>query len=100
MSTDTTTAAAGPAVEAPAALPPPMRPPVVAEVDVSKLELGDILLLDDITAGRPYPIVAVVRMLDRVLVGGVAGRPIAQFTPLLGRLLALVQEIANPKGTG
>jgi hypothetical protein len=96
----TTATAAGAAVEPPAALPPPMRPPVVAEVDVSRLELADILLLDDITAGRPYPIVDAARMLDRVLVGGVKGRSISQFGPLLGRLLAIVQEIANPKSGG
>lgn len=75
-------------------------PPLVAEIDISKLELGDILLLDDVTSGREYLLVEVVRLLDRVLVGGVAGRPINQYRALLGRMLAVVQELANPKAEG
>lgn len=75
-------------------------PSLTAEIDISKLELGDILLLDDVTSGREYLLVEVVRLLDRVLVGGVAGRPINQYRALLGRMLAVVQELANPKAEG
>lgn len=75
-------------------------PPITAEIDLSKLELGDIILLDEVTSGREYQLVEVIRMLDRVLVGGVAGRPINQYRALLGRMLGIVQELANPKGEG
>lgn len=80
--------------QAPTARP---LPSLAIEVDISKLELGDILLLDDVGQNRAYNLVEVVRLLDRVVVGGVAGRPLNQFRPLLGRLLAIVQELANPK---
>ncbi len=72
-------------------------PPLKIEIDISKLELGDILLLDDVAAGKPYNLTEVVRMLDRVVEGGFAGRPINQYRPLLGQMLAIVHEIANPK---
>ena len=76
---------------------PRALPPLKIEVDVSKLELGDILLLDDVATGKPYNLTEVVRMLDRVITGGVQGRPINQYRPLLGQMLAIIQDIANPK---
>lgn len=77
-------------------LPPPAPRPI-AQIDVSKLELADILLLDDVARGRPYELTAVIRMLDRVMVGGVAGHHISHYQPLLRIVLATVQELANPK---
>lgn len=75
-------------------------PSLAVEIDISKLELGDIILLDDVTQGRPYNLVEVVRLLDRVIAGGVAGRPLNQFRPLLGKMLTIVQGLANPKSEG
>lgn len=75
-------------------------PPLRVEINIDRLELGDIMLLDDVAQDRPYQLVEVIRMLDRVIEGGVKGRPISQFRPLLGRILGIVQELANPKETG
>lgn len=82
--------------------PPAVRPlpSLRIEVDATKLELGDIIILDDVAQNRPYDVFEVARMLDRVVVGGLAGRPLNHFKPLLGQLLALVRELANPKGEG
>jgi len=70
------------------------------EFDLEKLELLDILLVNDIVTNQPYLIADAVRMLDRVIKGGLKGRPLTQYRPLLGRLVAIVNEIINPKSEG
>lgn len=70
------------------------------EFDLERLELLDILLVNDIATGNPYPLVDAIQLLDRVIVGGLKGRKLSQYRPLLGRLVAVINEIINPKSAG
>lgn len=83
------------------------QPPVVRAlptlrivINIDRLELSDIMLIDDVSQGREYSIVDAIRLLDRVVEGGVQGRPLNQFRALFGRLQYIVQELANPKSEG
>lgn len=73
---------------------------VETEIDVSLLTIGDIIFMDDVRRGEPYDIAEAARMLDRLVVGGVRNRPIAQYRPLLIKILTVIKELANPKSEG
>lgn len=77
--------------------PTPTKP---VQFDLTQLELTDIVLIDQISRGEQYNRADAVRMLDRIIVGGVRGRKIQEFAPLLGRLVAVINEVSNPKSTG
>lgn len=80
--------------------PKPVVKPLQVEFDLEKLELLDIVLINDVVMGNPYPLVDAIQLLDRVVVGGLKGRSLSQYRPLLGRLVAIVNEIVNPKSEG
>lgn len=80
--------------------PKPVVRPLQVEFDLEKLELLDIVLINDVVMGNPYPLVDAIQLLDRVVVGGLKGRSLSQYRPLLGRLVAIVNEIVNPKSEG
>lgn len=80
--------------------PKPVVKPLQVEFDLEKLELLDIVLINDVVMGNPYPLVDAIQLLDRVVAGGLKGRSLSQYRPLLGRLVAIVNEIVNPKSEG
>lgn len=73
------------------------------QVDASKLEIPDMKLFamapqlaqDDAAAQTALP--AMIDLLERVVVGGLAGRPITEFWPLVGEVTRQLKQVGNPK---
>lgn len=73
------------------------------QIDVSKLEIPDMKLFalapqlaqNDEAAQAALP--ALIDMLERIVVGGLAGRPITEFWPLVSEVTRLIQAAGNPK---
>jgi len=78
----------------------PIIKPLQAEFDLSKLLMSDIPLVDLIISKKPYPVVEAILMLDRVLIGGIKGRELTQYRPLMNKLISIISEIVNPKSAG
>lgn len=70
------------------------------EFDLTKLWMADIPLINDIATGKPYLFVDAINMLGRVMVGGLGERELTQYRPLLSRLVAVMNDIINPKLEG
>lgn len=70
------------------------------EIDLSKLEVLDLKTLA--TAGGKMNQVEfipnLVDLLDRVVVGGLAGRPSSEFWPLVEQVFLAVMRRADPNG--
>jgi hypothetical protein len=73
------------------------------QIDLSKLEIPDMKLFalapqlaqDEAAAQAALP--ALIDLLERVVVGGLRGRPITEFWPLLGEVTRQLQQAGNPK---
>lgn len=73
------------------------------QIDTTKLEILDMkmfamapqLAQNDAAAQAALP--ALIDMLDRIVVGGLAGRPIIEFWPLMNEVTRQIQQTGNPK---
>ena len=75
------------------------------QIDRSKLEILDMKLLLSIPqlaqskdeAGAAAAMPALIDMLDRVVIGGLAGRPVGEFWALADEAFRQISEAGNPK---
>lgn len=74
--------------------------PVV--VDLTKMEIPDLkifaslsTLKDDAAAFAALP--GIIDMLDRVVIGGTAGRPTTELRPLIAEVIRQMSAAGNPK---
>jgi len=70
----------------------------VVEVSWERLDLGDLLLIEDFQAKRNINPVQLVGLLDRVIVGGIRGKHYSRdlIAPLFAAVVDAFDREANP----
>jgi hypothetical protein len=74
-----------------------------AQVDMAQLQIGDLLIFARLAtlgsgdeAAATAAMAMAIPMLDRLVVGGVSHRPLAELGPMMEAVAAAMKEVGNP----